>query len=152
MNEEIITKLNKLMADEFRVSNIYTLYSSLFNSLGYTKLATTMQEESVEELGHVSKIASRILFLGGAPIYNMQQNDRLLSSITEIMSFFSKLEENTIQNCREMMQLADKFNDKGTSLMIEDIYKEEEEHVKWLKIQTNLIKEIGISQYLIMNS
>ncbi|MFT4314255.1 MAG: bacterioferritin [Wolbachia pipientis] len=154
MNKEIVEHLNKLLTHELTSVRQYLLHSAILKNSGINKLAEKMRNELNEELGHANKLAERILLLNGVP--NFQDTNQISKydgkfikdTIQKILEDNLKLEEEGIKGIREAISVAEKEKDVISVMLLEELLKNEEEHLHWIKGQIDLIELMGIENYL----
>uniref|UniRef100_A0A3B0JIV6 Bacterioferritin n=1 Tax=Wolbachia endosymbiont of Aleurodicus dispersus TaxID=1288877 RepID=A0A3B0JIV6_9RICK len=154
MNKEIVEHLNKLLTHELTSVRQYLLHSAILKNSGINKLAEKMRNELNEELGHANKLAERILLLNGVP--NFQDTNQISKydgkfikdTIQKILEDNLKLEEEGIKDIREAISVAEKEKDVISVMLLEELLKNEEEHLHWIKGQIDLIELMGIENYL----
>ncbi len=148
MSIEIIEHLNILLRNELTSMRQYFLHSTIFESWGFIKLAEKEKQELSEEMMHVEKISSRIMFLQGMP--NFQETNPILtgSTVKEILEADLKLEKSGITDLKEAISLAESQKDYATADLLEHILRDEEGHDDWITKQLNIIKLIGAENYL----
>ena len=119
---------------------------------GVSKLAKKEYEESIEEMQHADKIIERILFLGGLP--NLQDLGKLFigETVQEILECDMKLEDEAIPMYKDAIEICEKVRDYGTRDLLQSILNDEEEHVDYLETQFDLIKQVGIQNYIQLQS
>jgi bacterioferritin len=117
-----------------------------------SKLAKKEYEESIEEMQHADKIIERILFLGGLP--NLQDLGKLYigETVEEILKCDMKLEDIALPIYRDAVEHCESVRDYGTRDLLQSILIDEEEHVDFLETQFDLIKQLGIQNYIQMQS
>ena len=101
---------------------------------------------------HADKIIERILFLGGLP--NLQDLGKLYigETVEEILKCDMKLEDIALPIYRDAVEYCEKVRDYGSRDLLQGILVNEEEHVDFLETQFDLIKQMGIQNYVQMQS
>ncbi|MHC3897616.1 bacterioferritin [Wolbachia endosymbiont (group B) of Erebia ligea] len=154
MNKEIVEHLNKLLTHELTSVRQYLLHSAILKNSGINKLAEKMRKELNEELEHANRLAERILLLKGMP--NFQDTNKISKyegkftkdTMQKILEDNSNLEEEGIKGIKEAISVAEKEKDFVSVMLLEELLKNEEEHLHWIKGQIDLIELMGIENYL----
>ena len=148
----VIEHLNKALKAELTAINQYFLHSRMLDDWGVSKLAKKEYDESIEEMQHADKIIERILFLGGLP--NLQDLGKLFigETVQEILECDMKLEDEAIPMYKDAIEACEKVRDYGTRDLLQTILNDEEEHVDYLETQFDLIKQVGIQNYIQLQS
>ena len=151
-NDEIIAILNRVLRNELAAINQYFLHSRMFRDWGIKELAEHEYKESIEEMQHADSLIERILFLEGLP--NMQEIGRLRigEDVREMLECDLELEQAAIPDLREGIALCERESDYVSRQLLDDILKNEEEHVDWLEAQFDLIDKMGIENYVHLRS
>ena len=151
-DKKVIEHLNKALKAELTAINQYFLHSRMLGDWGVSKLAKKEYDESIEEMQHADKIIERILFLGGLP--NLQELGKLYigEDVKEILECDMKLEDEAIPMYKDAIEICEKLRDYGTRDLLQSILNDEEEHVDFLETQFDLIKQVGIQNYIQLQS
>jgi len=151
-DKKTIDFLNKALKAELTAINQYFLHSRMLKDWGVSKLAEKEYKESIEEMEHADKIIERILFLGGLP--NLQDLGKLYigEDVKEILECDMKLEDIALPIYRDAVEYCESVRDYGTRDLLQDILVNEEEHVDFLETQFDLIRQIGIENYIQLQS
>ena len=151
-DKTVITHLNKALKAELTAINQYFLHSRMLADWGVSKLAKKEYDESIEEMQHADKIIERILYLGGLP--NLQDLGKLHigENVQEILECDMKLEDEAIPMYKDAIEACEKVRDYGTRDLLQTILNDEEEHVDYLETQFDLIKQVGIQNYIQLQS
>ena len=144
--------LNKALKAELTAINQYFLHSRMLKDWGVSKLAKKEYEESIEEMNHADTIIERILYLGGLP--NLQDLGKLHigENVEEILQCDMKLEDYAVPMYRDAVAHCEKVRDYGTRDILQSILIEEEGHVDFLETQFDLIKQMGLQNYIQLQS
>ena len=151
-NDDVIALLNKVLYNELTAINQYFLHSRMLRNWGITKLAEFEYQESIDEMRHADRLIERILFLEGLP--NLQDLGKLLigEDVEEILRCDLKLEQLAIPTLREGIALCERVNDYVSRRLLEEILASEEEHVDELEAQLELLKRMGLPNYVQLQS
>ena len=151
-DKKVIEHLNKALKAELTAINQYFLHSRMLGDWGVSKLAKKEYDESIEEMQHADKIIERILFLGGLP--NLQELGKLYigEDVKEILECDMKLEDEAIPMYKDAIEICEKLRDYGTRDLLQSILNDEEEPVDFLETQFDLIKQVGIQNYIQLQS
>lgn len=150
-NAKIIGFLNDALKSEFSAIQQYWLHGLTLKHWGFHKIGQLFIDESIEERDHVSKIAKRILQLGGYPIFDVIDKVSMGEDVVEMLKFNLNFEQNTILQYRNSINEIAAQHDYTTADMLTEILSEEEGHKEWLQSQLRIIAEIGVAQYLVEN-
>lgn len=151
-NDEVVQILNRVLYNELIAINQYFLHSRMLGNWGITKLAKYEYKESLDEMRHADELVERILFLDGLP--NLQDLGKLLigEDVEEILRCDLKLEERSLPTLREGITLCETHKDFNSRLLLEKILHGEEEHIDFLEEQFELIKRMGLENYVQLQS
>jgi bacterioferritin len=147
-DRQVIQHLNTILVNELTAINQYFLHARMFKNWGYHKLDEKEFHESVDEMKHADRLVERILFLEGLP--NMQQLNKLRigEHVQECLTCDLDLELEGLPALREAIAYCEQVQDYVSRELLKDILENEEEHVDWLETQQELIKQVGLQNYL----
>jgi bacterioferritin len=97
---------------------------------------------------HADKLIARILFLEGLP--NLQDLGKLLvgENVPEALSCDLKAEHHAYPLLKDAIAHCETVGDYISRELFADIMESEEDHIDWLETQVDLIKEVGLQNYL----
>lgn len=149
---KVIEFLNKALYNELTAINQYWLHFRLFDHWGIHKLAQFERHESIDEMKHADQLADRILFLDGLPNFQHLGRLRVGESVEEIIQADLALEMEAIPLLKEAIEYAESVRDFISRDLFQKILESEEEHVDTLEKQLDMIKLMGIENYVQLNS
>jgi len=151
-NDEVVHLLNKALYNELIAINQYFLHSRMLANWGVTKLAKYEYQESLDEMRHADELIERILFLDGLP--NLQDLGKLLigEDVEEVLRCDLQLEHDALPTLRDGIAACEKHRDFTSRQLLEKILHSEEEHIDFLEAQFELIKRVGIENYVQLQS
>jgi bacterioferritin len=143
-----ISFLNKVLKNELTAINQYFLHSRMLADWGLSHLAHKEYEESVDEMKHADKLIKRVLFLGGLP--NLQDLGKLLigESVREVIQCDLSLEMMSLPDLKLAITHCEMVKDFISRELFTDILESEEEHIDWLQTQMRLIEQMGIENFV----
>ncbi len=145
---KVIEYLNKVLGQELIAINQYFLHARTLQHWGFLKLGDKTWKESIEEMQHADSLTQRILFLEGLP--NLQDLGKLFigQNVKEILECDLRLEKQAVPILREAIAYMESVSDYVSRNLLEDILKNEEEHMDYLETQLELYQKLGESNYL----
>jgi bacterioferritin len=149
---KVIEFLNETLKNELTAVNQYWLHYRLLDNKGVKKLAEFERHESIDEMKHADKLAERILYLDGLPNFQMLGRLRIGESVEEILHADYDLEIEAVAQLKEAIAHCEKVRDYGSRDLFSEILDNEEEHVDTLEQQFELIGQIGIQNYVQLQS
>ncbi len=149
---KVIEYLNIQLTNELTAINQYFLHARMLDDWGVTKLGKHEYEESIEEMKHADLLIARILFLGGLP--NVQRLNQILigQNVKEILECDQKLESKAINDLRDGIAHCEAVRDFVSRDLLMRILADEEHHADFVETQFKLIEQIGIENFIRLNS
>jgi bacterioferritin len=149
---KVIEHLNTQLTNELTAINQYFLHARTLEHWGVTKLGKQEYAESIEEMKHADELIQRILFLDGLP--NVQRMNQIAvgETVEEILRADMRLEDKALDDLREGIAYCETVRDFVSRDLLMHILENEEEHVDFLDRQFDLIKQIGIERYILLNA
>ncbi|MCX4028685.1 bacterioferritin [Endozoicomonas sp. SM1973] len=146
---KVIEYLNKALGNELVAINQYFLHARMYKDWGLKELGEKEYHESIDEMKHADWLIERILFLEGLP--NLQDLGRLKigENTKEMLECDLELEtKQAVPLLREAIAYCESVQDYISRELFEKILESEEEHIDWLETQLELIKKVGMENYL----
>jgi len=145
---KVIEHLNRILYNELTAINQYVLHAKMFRNWGFKDLADHEHHESIDEMKHADKLIERILFLEGLP--NLQNLGKLLIGETprEALACDLQMELAAVPDLRAAIAHAESVGDYVSRELFESILESEEGHIDWIETQQDLIKSMGLQNYL----
>ena len=140
--------LNKVLKNELTAINQYFLHSRMLADWGLSILAHKEYEESIDEMKHADKLIKRILFLGGLP--NLQDLGKLMigETVLEVIKCVLSLEMIGLPDLKLAIAHCETVKDFVSRELFTDILESEEEHIDWLQTQLRLVEQMGIENFV----
>ena len=145
---KIIAMLNEVLKAELTAINQYFLHAEMLENWKYERLAKHTRKESIEEMKHAEKLMERILYLDGTP--NMSDYFKINIGPTVEQQFKNdvQVEYDAVKRLNDGVHICSAQNDAGSRELLEHILVDEEHHIDWLEAQLELIKQMGLPNYL----
>ncbi|HEX9973101.1 MAG TPA: bacterioferritin [bacterium] len=145
---KIIDILNQALADELTAISQYIVHSEMCANWNYTVLHEKIEQRAKDEMKHAESLIARILFLEGMPIVSKLNPMKIGKTIPEQLLNDTDAEAQAIKNYQNFIKVCLEVGDAGSRELLEDILKDEEDHIDWLEAQQDQIKQMGIENYL----
>lgn len=147
-NEELIKKLDALLADELAAVNQYIVHSEMCANWGYDRLHEHVEKRAIDEMKHAEKLIARILFLEGKPTVSKLGAVHIGDDVPKQLQADLSAENQAARDYNEAIHLADKVGDAATRALLEEILQDEDAHIDWIEEQLDQIAQMGAALYL----
>jgi bacterioferritin len=144
----VIEMLNELLTAELTVINQYFIHAKMCDNWGFERLAGKVREESIDEMRDAEKLIDRILYLDGTPNLQRLNHVGVGETVPEQFELDLEQERAAIERYNRGIALAVEHRDNGTREILEGILRGEEDHLDWLESQQELIRQVGVENYL----
>jgi bacterioferritin len=148
-NDKIIATLNVLLADELTAISEYMVHSEMCDNWGYAHLHEKVEKRAIDEMKHAEKLIARIIFLDGRPVVSKLNDIKIGADVAAQLGNDLNAEYGAVKLYNAGIKEAAELGDNGTREILEDILKEEEDHIDWIEAQLDQIKQMGIQNYLV---
>ncbi|MBT1444691.1 bacterioferritin [Shewanella sp. JM162201] len=148
-NQEVIDALNSLLTGELSAMDQYFVHARMYEDWGLNELYERIAHESDDEREHAAKLVSRILFLEGTPDVASREKLTIGSNVEEMLKNDLAYENKVAAHLKTVISLCEQKGDYVTrELLVQLLDETEDDHLYWLEKQLNLIKMIGLPNYL----
>jgi bacterioferritin len=145
---KIVQILNDTLTAELTAINQYFIHAKMCANWGYSRLASHIREESIDEMKHADIIIERILFFDGVPNVQRLNPVKIGETVPEQFHVDLELEYAAVKRLNDGIATCVALGDNTTRALLEQILVSEEAHIDWLETQLEVIRQIGDAQYL----
>ena len=149
---KVIEYLNIVLKNELTAINQYFLHYRMLDNWGLKRLAKFEYGESIDEMKHADKLAERILFLEGLPNFQLLGRLRIGENVEEVLKADLELEMEALPPLRDAIAHCESVRDFVSRDLFAHILESEEHHVDELETQFELIRQMGLANYIQMQS
>jgi bacterioferritin len=149
---KVIEYLNKVLFQELTAINQYWLHYRMLDHWGIKKLADYERHESIDEMKHADKLSERIFFLDGLPNFQSLGKLRVGETVEEILKADLELEYEARPVLQDAIAHCETVRDYISRELFEDILEGEEEHIDFLEKQLDMIGNMGLQNYIQLQS
>jgi bacterioferritin len=148
----VLRQLNLVLKNELTAINQYFLHSRMLADWGLSELAKHEYDESVDEMHHADRLIKRILVLGGLP--NLQDLGKLFvgENVEDVIGCDLKLELQSRPDLQAGIAQCEKVSDYVSRELFVHILESEESHIDWLQTQLRMIHQMGLANYIQLQS
>ena len=151
-DDQVIQHLNETLKNELTAVNQYWLHYRMLDNWGIARLAEFERHESIDEMKHADRLAERILFLEGLPNFQMLGRLRVGENVEEILRADLELEREAVAQLKGAIAHCEAVRDYVSRELFADILSNEEEHVDMLEKQFDMIEQMGLQNYVQLQS
>ncbi|HEY0084848.1 MAG TPA: bacterioferritin [Allosphingosinicella sp.] len=151
-DERVIELLNEALKNELTATNQYWLHYRMLDNWGIGRLADYERHESIDEMKHADRLTVRILFLGGLPNFQLLGRLRIGETVEEILRADLDVEYEAVEQLRGAVAHCESVRDYVSRDLFAEILSNEEEHVDHLERQFDMIRNMGLANYIQLQS
>jgi bacterioferritin len=140
------------LRNELTATNQYWLHYRMLDAWGIDRLADYERHESIDEMKHADKLTVRILFLGGLPNFQMLGRLRIGETVEEILRSDLDLELEAVGQLKGAIAHCEAVRDYVSRDLFAEILSNEEDHVDTLERQFDMIRNMGLANYIQLQS
>lgn len=148
-NDELLTALNQLLADELTAISQYMVHSEMCDNWGYEKLHKVIEQQAHDEMHHAEWLIQRVIFLEGAPVVSKLNPILIGQTVMDMIGHDQEAELAAVRAYNAAIRLAHEVNDQATADLLTTILKMEEGHSDWAEKQRAQIEQMGMENYLV---
>ena len=149
---KVIKFLNEALKNELTAVNQYWLHYRLLDHWGVARLAEFERAESIDEMKHADLLSERILFLDGLPNFQLLGRLRIGETVEEVLKADLELELEAVEQLKGAIAHCETSRDYVSRDLFATILASEEEHVDTIERQFDMIKAMGLANYIQLQS
>jgi bacterioferritin len=147
-DKEVIRALNKVLGQSLIAINQYFLHARIAKNWGVEELNDNFYKQSIQEMKWSDAIIERVLLLEGLP--NLQDYGKLYigEDVEEMIDCDVRLEDQKFAIITDTITLCEQKQDYVSRKLLLGIKDGNEEYIDWLDTQKDLIRDIGMQNYI----
>lgn len=149
--QKSIELLNEAVADELQAVHQYMYWHFHLDDQGFNPLAVLLKRIAVIEMGHVEKLAERILFLKGDVKMALAGPVEAITEPADILARAAAMEQQSAQDYNKAALACSANADAVSKQIFEALVADEEGHFDTFDKQLDNIKRFGLN-YLALQS
>jgi bacterioferritin len=149
--DDSIRLLNKAVADELHAVHQYMYFHFHLDDQGFAPLAELFRRTAIQEMGHVERLAERILFLKGDVTLVAAGAVERVRDPQAILACARSMEEQSIVDYNDFALECARNADSVSKQIFEALVADEERHFDGFDRQAENIQRFG-PNYLVLQS
>jgi bacterioferritin len=149
--QQSVELLNKAVADELATVHQYMYFHFHLDDMGYGPLATLFKRTAIVEMGHVEKLAERILFLKGEVEMVAGFAVEKITDPVKMLAKAAAMESSSARDYNQWAKQCGESLDSATKKLFESLVGDEEEHFDAFDKQQEHLQKFGPA-YLALQS
>ncbi len=146
-----IELLNKAVADELQAVHQYMYWHFHLDDQGFAPLSAMLKRIAIMEMGHVERLADRILFLKGDVTMEVAAPVLPITEAQKILAKAAEMEQEGVTSYNQAALLCSQNADSVSKQLFEALVNDEEMHFDEFDKQLDNIKRFG-PNYLALQS
>jgi bacterioferritin len=146
-----IALLNKAVADELSAVHQYMYFHFHLSDQGFGPLSTLFRVTAIQEMGHVERLAERILFLGGDVEMAVAEPVQKITDAVEMLAKAAAMERQSAADYNSAAVECSGNQDSVSKQLFESLVADEERHCEEFTLQMEHIRRFGPT-YLALQS
>ena len=151
MYEKSIDLLNKAVADELHAIHQYMYFHFHCDDQGFDLLAGLFKNTAIQEMGHVERLAERILFLKGEVEMKVAHEVTKTKDVKEMLKIAAKMEADSAHEYNLWANECAKNADSASKQIFEGLVTDEEKHFDQYDTEMENLSKFG-DRYLALQS
>ncbi len=151
-DDRVIELLNEALRNELTAVNQYWLHYRMLDNWGIHRLAEFERHESIDEMKHADRLSERILFLDGLPNFQLLGRLRIGETVEELLRADLALEQEALVQLKNAIAHCETVRDYVSRDLFSEILENEEQHVDTLERQFDMIANMGLANYIQLQS
>jgi bacterioferritin len=144
----VVDFLNRILTNELTAINQYFMHAEMCKNWGFERLGHKLYELSISEMKDAQHMIQHILYLEGMPNLQRLGSVRVGETAHEDLQLDLQQEIDAVALLTEAIAHCAQVEDFTTRGILEEMVSDEETHVDWLETQLEIIRQIGIENYL----
>ncbi len=149
--DESIKLLNRAVADELQAVHQYMYFHFHLDDQGLAPLSELFRRTAIEEMGHVERLAERILFLKGDVVMALAAPVEPIREPEAILAKAMQMEEMGVVDYNRAALECSQNADSVSKQLFESLVADEERHLDAFEKQMDNVRRFGLS-YLALQS
>jgi bacterioferritin len=149
--DKSIELLNKAIGDELQAVHQYMFFHFHLDDLGYMPLAELLKRTAIEEMGHIEKLAERVLFLKGEVELVASSGVEKITDPEQMLNRAMSMEEQSAADYNASAIECNRVADSASKQAFEKLVMDEERHYDAFEKQLENIRRFGVN-YLALQS
>jgi len=149
---KVIETLNQLLADELTAISQYMVHSEMCDNWGYGKLHEAIEKQAIDEMHHAEWLIGRVIFLEGTPVVSKLNPLKIGKTVPEMVVNDKEAELGAVRAYNAGVRVAVEIGDEASADLMRKILKDEEDHEDWNEAQQDQIGQMGLENYLSMQT
>ena len=146
--EGVLERLNGVLTNELTAINQYFVHSEMCRNWGYHRLYEAMRDLSIGEMRDAERTIRHILYLEGVPNLQRLGTVRVGEQVLEDLQLDLRQEQEAVSQLSEAIGHCASVADYPTRALLEEMARQEDEHIDWLETQLETIRQVGLENYL----
>jgi bacterioferritin len=151
MHEKSIVLLNKAVGDELAAVHQYMYFHFHCDDMGLDLLANLFKRTAIEEMGHIERLAERILFLRGEVEMVAAHPVKKIQEVEEMLKTAAGMEEGSAKDYNNWANECAANADSVSKQLFESLTADEERHYDQYDKEMANLKKFG-DRYLALQS